>query len=131
MLENLVDESVLRDVRGRLDKCPFRHIKPHLEIYGGDITQIVVAANGQDLAVLGAFGVSAKVEGNVLQNVLFELREAGKWKQIILSGSVKPEMRKYGWSLSDIAEDEAIECFYAPPIYFIRFFNKKGGFLVE
>lgn len=125
MLKNLVDHSVVSDIRGRLDKCLFRHLKPYLEIYGGEITQIVVASNGQDLAELGAFGVAPLVEGNVLQNVLFELREAGKWKQIILSGAVRPEMRKYGWSIAEIADDEAVEVFYAPPIYYIRFLGYR------
>jgi hypothetical protein len=116
-----IEPEVKAGVSTKLDKCPFRHILPYLSMNGGEIEQIIVADNGQDLAELGAFCVGA-IDGIDYAGIISELRESGRVKMVI-QGQIAPEMYKYGWSIGDINPQEAIECFFAPPLYVIRFLN--------
>lgn len=121
-IKTFIVPEIRADIVRQIDGCPFRRILPY--VASGEITQIAVADNGLDLADLGALCVQPTTEGEDLKRFVTELREAGQLKQILL-GPIKPEARKYGWSIDDFRGDEAIDAFFAPPIYIIKFRGYK------
>ena len=120
-----ISEAVFADIQTRIDACAFRSIKPYLTTNGGEIEAILVACGELDLAEISTFCVDTRCEDWEMAAILADLRGRGLLKQIILSERVKPEWKKYGWAISEIADDETIDCFYAPPLYFIKFRGSK------
>ena len=95
-----------------------------LTFCGQYATASTIGSTGMDLADLGAFCVEPTIHGEELQRVGIEFRKAGQIKQII-NTPIKSEARRYGWSIHEIAGDQAIDAFYAPPLYIIKFRGHK------
>ena len=119
-LRKYIDENLRADVATKADKCPIRHILPYLKIHGGTVEQVLVAENGLEISELAAFCIEPKVDTRHAAEIINGLREAGHVK-MIHPFPIKPDMKRFGYSWSEISMQSAIECIFTPELYFIRF----------